>query len=141
MKVPISDHFCLDFDAPTGHNESTIGRIWREHGIKPHRVRMFKLSNDPLFVEKLTDIIGLYVSPPEHAVVLSCDEKSQIQALDRTQPGLPMKKGRCGTMTHDYNGQWKSIVRTQRRGPPISQAEHTMGLVGSIPHRLHPEFA
>ena len=88
--------------AATGHSESTIGRIWREHGIKPHRVQTFKLSNDPKFVEKLTDIIGLYVSPPEHAVVLSCDEKSQIQALDRTQPSLPMKPGRCGTMTHDY---------------------------------------
>lgn len=88
--------------AATGLSESTIGRIWREHGLKPHRVETFKLSNDPMFVEKLTDIVGLYVSPPEHAVVLSCDEKSQVQALDRTQPGLPMKRGRCGTMTHDY---------------------------------------
>jgi transposase len=88
--------------AATGLSESTIGRIWREHGLKPHRVGTFKLSNDPKFVEKLEDIIGLYVSPPEHAVVLSCDEKSQIQALDRTQPGLPLKRGRCGTMTHDY---------------------------------------
>jgi transposase len=86
----------------TGLSESTIGRIWREHGLKPHRVETFKLSNDPQFVEKLQDIIGLYVSPPEHAIVLSCDEKSQIQALDRTQPGLPIKHGRCGTMTHDY---------------------------------------
>jgi len=88
--------------AATGLSESTIGRIWREHGLKPHRVATFKLSNDPKFVEKLEDIIGLYLSPPEHAVVLSCDEKSQIQALDRTQPGLPLKRGRCGTMTHDY---------------------------------------
>jgi len=88
--------------AATGLSESTIGRIWREHGLKPHRVDTFKLSNDPRFVEKLTDIVGLYLNPPEHAIVLSCDEKSQIQALDRTQPGLPMKKGRCGTMTHDY---------------------------------------
>jgi len=86
----------------TGLSESTVGRIWREHGLKPHRVETFKLSNDPKFVEKLEDIIGLYVSPPEHAIVLSCDEKSQIQALDRTQPGLPMKRGRCNTMTHDY---------------------------------------
>jgi transposase len=86
----------------TGLSESTIGRIWREHGLKPHRVSTFKLSNDPEFVEKLNDIVGLYLSPPEHAIVLSCDEKSQIQALDRSQPGLPMKKGRCGTMTHDY---------------------------------------
>ncbi len=88
--------------AATGLSESTIGRIWREHGLKPHQVRTFKLSNDPKFVEKLKDIIGLYVSPPEHAIVLSCDEKSQIQALDRTQPTLPMRPGRNGTMTHDY---------------------------------------
>lgn len=86
----------------TGLSDSTIGRIWRAHGLKPHLVETFKLSNDPQFVEKLTDIVGLYLSPPEHAVVLSCDEKSQIQALDRTQPGLPLKPGRCGTMTHDY---------------------------------------
>jgi len=86
----------------TGLSDSTIGRIWRAHGLKPHLVETFKLSNDPRFVEKLTDIVGLYLSPPEHAIVLSCDEKSQIQALDRTQPGLPMKPGRCGTMTHDY---------------------------------------
>jgi len=88
--------------AATGLSPSTIGRIWREHGLKPHRVETFKLSNDPQFVEKLKDVVGLYVSPPEHAIVLSCDEKSQIQALDRTQPGLPLKPGRCGTMTHDY---------------------------------------
>ena len=77
-------------------------RIWRAHGLQPHRVRQFKLSNDPKFVDKLRDVVGLYVDPPAHAVVLSVDEKSQIQALDRTQPGLPMKKGRAGTMTHDY---------------------------------------
>lgn len=88
--------------AATGLSPSTIGRIWREHGLKPHRIETFKLSNDPHFVEKLKDIVGLYLSPPEHAIVLSCDEKSQIQALDRTQPGLPLKPGRCGTMTHDY---------------------------------------
>ena len=88
--------------AATGLSPSTIGRIWREHGLKPHLVGTFKLSNDPQFVEKLKDIVGLYLSPPEHALVLSCDEKSQIQALDRTQPGLPLKRGRCGTMTHDY---------------------------------------
>jgi len=81
---------------------STVGRIWRVHGLKPHLVKTFKLSNDKRFAEKLEDVVGLYVSPPENAIVLCCDEKSQIQALDRTQPGLPMKKGRCGTMTHDY---------------------------------------
>ncbi len=86
----------------TGLSDSTIGRIWRAHGLKPHRVETFKLSNDPRFVEKLRDIVGLYLSPPEHAVVLCCDEKSQIQALERSQPSLPLRPGRCGTMTHDY---------------------------------------
>jgi len=81
---------------------STIQNIWKAHGLAPHRWRSFKLSTDPAFAEKLHDIVGLYVDPPAHAVVLSVDEKSQIQALDRTQPGLPMKKGRMGTMTHDY---------------------------------------
>jgi len=81
---------------------SSVQRIWRSHGLQPHRVRQFKLSRDPEFVPKLRDIVGLYVDPPAHAIVLSVDEKSQIQALDRTQPGLPLKPGRCGTMTHDY---------------------------------------
>jgi transposase len=88
--------------AQAGVSASTVGRIWRAHGLKPHRVKAFKLSNDPRFTEKLEDIVGLYLNPPEHAVVLSLDEKSQIQALDRTQPGLPLKKGRGQTMTHDY---------------------------------------
>jgi transposase len=86
----------------TGVSVSSVQRIWRAHGLQPHRIRQFKLSNDPDFVDKLRDIVGLYVDPPAHAVVLSVDEKSQIQALDRTQPGLPLKKGRAGTMTHDY---------------------------------------
>ena len=86
----------------TGHHHATIARIWRAHGLKPHRVKRFKLSKDPQFVAKLRDVVGLYLHPPERAVVFSFDEKSQIQALDRTQPGLPMKKGRAGTMTHDY---------------------------------------
>jgi len=81
---------------------SSVHRIWRAHGLQPHRVRQFKLSKDPEFVPKLRDIVGLYVDPPAHAIILSVDEKSQIQALDRTQPGLPMKRGRAGTMTHDY---------------------------------------
>src|ERR1700687_4319387 len=85
-----------------GLSVSSIQRIWRAHGLQPHRVRQFKLSRDPRFVDKLRDVVGLYVDPPAHAIVLSVDEKSQIQALDRTQPGLPMKKGRAGTMTHDY---------------------------------------
>ena len=86
----------------TGISVSSVQRIWRAHGLQPHRVRQFKLSNDPKFVDKLRDVVGLYVDPPAHAIVLSVDEKSQIQALDRTQPGLPMKKGRAGTLTHDY---------------------------------------
>src|SRR6187455_1836281 len=85
-----------------GISVSSVQRIWKAHGLAPHRMRRFKLSRDPEFVPKLRDVVGLYVDPPAHAVVLSVDEKSQIQALDRTQPGLPMKKGRAGTMTHDY---------------------------------------
>jgi transposase len=80
----------------------SVQRIWAAHDLQPHRVRTFKRSRDPQFADKLVDIVGLYVDPPAHAVVLSIDEKSQIQALDRTQPGLPLKPGRCGTMTHDY---------------------------------------
>lgn len=85
-----------------GTSHSMVQRVWKAAGLKPHRVKTFKLSNDPHFVEKLLDVVGLYLNPPEHALVLCADEKSQIQALDRTQPGLPLKKGRCGTMTHDY---------------------------------------
>ena len=86
----------------TGLGATTIGEIWRAHGLKPHLARTFKVSNDPHFVEKLEDIVGLYLNAPEHALVLSCDEKSQVQALDRTQQGLPLKKGRAATYTHDY---------------------------------------
>jgi len=85
-----------------GVSPDTVNRVWRENGLKPHLVRTFKLSNDPRFVEKLTDVVGLYMNPPERALVLCVDEKSQIQALDRTQPGLPLKKGRAATMTHDH---------------------------------------
>ena len=85
-----------------GASAATISRIWRSHGLKPHLSRTFKVSNDIRFEEKLTDIVGLYMNPPERAVVLCCDEKSQVQALDRTQPGLPLKRGRAQTMTHDY---------------------------------------
>ena len=86
----------------TDLSPSTVGRIWRQHGLKPHLSRTFKVSNDPHFAEKLEDIVGLYLNAPEHALVFCCDEKSQVQALDRTQPGLPMKKGRASTFTHDY---------------------------------------
>ena len=83
-------------------SNATVSRIWDAHGLQPYRVKTFKLSKDKRFVEKLTDVVGLYLNPPEKALILCVDEKSQVQALDRTQPGLPMKKGRCGTMTHDY---------------------------------------
>lgn len=85
-----------------GVSRSTVNRVWQAHGLKPHLVKTFKVSNDPQFAEKLRDVVGLYLNPPEHALVLRCDEKSQIQALDRTQKGLPLHPGRCGTMTHDY---------------------------------------
>jgi transposase len=85
-----------------GISKASVSRIWRASGLKPHRVESFKVSNDPNFADKLEAIVGLYLNPPEHALVLCVDEKSQIQALDRTQPGLPMKKGRGATMTHDY---------------------------------------
>ena len=88
--------------AKVGVSDTTVLRVWHRHGLKPHLVRTFKVSRDPRFAEKLEDIVGLYLNPPEHALVLSCDEKSQVQALDRTQPGLPLKKGRAATMTHDY---------------------------------------
>jgi transposase len=93
---------CRTMAKAHGVSPATVQRIWDAHGLKPHRVRTFKLSNDPRFSEKLTDVVGLYLNPPEKAIVLCVDEKSQIQALDRTQPSLPMKKGRAGTMTHDY---------------------------------------
>jgi transposase len=88
--------------ARLGVSDTTVLRVWQRHGLKPHLVETFKVSRDPHFVEKLEDIVGLYLSPPEHALVLCCDEKSQVQALDRTQPGLPLKQGRAATMTHDY---------------------------------------
>jgi transposase len=85
-----------------GVSNATVARIWKAHGLQPHRIKTFKLSKDKRFVEKLTDVVGIYLDPPDKALVLCVDEKSQVQALDRTQPGLPLKKGRCGTMTHDY---------------------------------------
>jgi transposase len=93
---------CRTMAKAQGVSPDTVQRIWSGHGLKPHLVKTFKLSNDPRFEEKLTDVVGLYLNPPEKAIVLCVDEKSQIQALDRTQPGLPIKRGRAGTMTHDY---------------------------------------
>lgn len=91
-------------------NHMTVARVWQECGFKPHLIRQFKISNDPNFEEKLVDVVGLYLNPPENAVVFSVDEKSSIQALDRTQPGLPMKPGRAGTMTHDYKRHGTSTL-------------------------------
>jgi transposase len=93
---------CRTMAKATGVSAATVQRVWHARGLKPHLVENFKLSNDKRFDEKLVDVVGLYLDPPEKAVVLCIDEKSQIQALDRTQPSLPMKKGRAGTMTHDY---------------------------------------
>lgn len=93
---------CRTMAEAVGVSPDTVNRVWRENRLKPHLVRKFKLSSDPRFVEKLTDVVGLYMHPPERALVLCVDEKSQIQALDRTQPGLPLKRGRAQTMTHDY---------------------------------------
>ena len=102
-KPPQATHWSTrSLAAVVGLSPASVQRIWKAHGLKPHLFRTFKLSRDPRFVEKLQDVVGLYLDPPEHALVLSVDEKSQIQALDRTQPGLPMKRGRAGTMTHDY---------------------------------------
>ena len=93
---------CRQMAQAQGVSKSTVSNIWRSHNLKPHRIKSFKLSRDARFLEKLTDVVGLYLNPPDQALVLCVDEKTQIQALDRTQPGLPMKKGRLGTMTHDY---------------------------------------
>src|SRR2546429_9874503 len=93
---------CRTLAKAQGVSKATVNRIWQSHQIKPHRTKGFKLSRDPNFLQKLTDVVGLYLNPPQKALVFSVDEKSQIQALDRTQPGLPIKRGRCGTMTHDY---------------------------------------
>ena len=102
-KPKASTHWsCRTMAEAEGISKSSVNNIWRSHNLKPHRTGTFKLSRDPHFLEKLTDVVGLYLNPPEKAIVLCVDEKSQIQALNRTQPGLPMKKGRCGTMTHDY---------------------------------------
>src|SRR6266702_3960512 len=93
---------CRTMAKAQGVSKSTVNRLWQLHNLKPHLSRTFKLSRDPKFIEKLTDVVGLYLNPPDKSLVLCIDEKSQIQALDRTQPGLALKKGRCGTFTHDY---------------------------------------
>jgi len=102
-KPPNATHWSTrTMAAAQGLSEATIRRVWKQHNLKPHLTKTFKLSRDKRFIEKLRDIVGLYLNPPDKSLVLCVDEKSQIQALDRTQPGLPLKKGRCGTLTHDY---------------------------------------
>lgn len=117
-----------------GTNPTLVQRVWRAHGLKPHLVRPFKLSRDPRFQEKVEDVVGLYLNPPEHALVLSVDEKSQIQALDRTQPGLPMKKGRCGTMTHDDKRHGTTTLFAA-----LNQLDGTV-IGDCMPRHRHQEF-
>jgi transposase len=125
---------CRSMAKAHGLSKDQVNRIWRAHGLKPHRVKGFKLSRDPLFLQKLTDVVGLYLNPPEKALVLCVDEKSQIQALDRTQPGLPLKKGRCGTMTHDYK---RNGTTTLFAALEIAQGK----VVGQCyAHHRHQEF-
>ena len=120
---------CRTMAEQQGVSKSTISNIWRSHNLKPHRSETFKLSRDVRFLEKLTDVVGLYLNPPQQAIVLCVDEKSQIQALDRTQPGLPMKKGRCGTMTHDYKRNGTTTL--------FAALEVLQGrVVGHLPDRL-----
>src|SRR5271156_1126502 len=125
---------CSSMAKACGLSTASVQRVWQANGLKPHLLRTFKLSNDPDFIKKLEDVIGLYMNPPEHALVLCIDEKSQIQALDRTQPGLPMKKGRAGTMTHDYkrNGTTTLFAALDvLKGEVIGQC---------LPRHRHQEF-
>ena len=125
---------CRTMSEQVGVSKSTVNAIWKEHGLKPHKVKGFKVSNDPAFEEKLRDVIGLYLDPPEKAIVFSVDEKSQIQALDRSQPGLPLKPGKAGTMTHDY----------KRNGTTTLFAAlnvHEGSVIGEcLPRHRHDEF-
>jgi hypothetical protein len=117
---------CRTMALNQGVSKSTVNNIWRAHNLQPHRTETFKLSRDPKFLEKMTDVVGLYLNPPQQAIILCVDEKSQIQALDRTQPGLPIKKGRCGTMTHDY----------KRNGTTTLPASRVFEIPASAQHRV-----
>jgi transposase len=137
---------CRTMAKAQGVSKATVNRIWQSHQIKPHRTKGFKLSRDPNFLQKLTDVVGLYLNPPEKALVLCVDEKSQIQALDRTQPGLPLKQGRCGTMTHDYkrNGTTTLFAALEvAQGKVIGQcyARHRHQEFLRFLQRLDAEFA
>ncbi len=118
----------------------TVQRIWEAHRLQPHRIRTFKRSNDPAFAEKVEDLVGLYMHPPAHAVVLSIDEKSQIQALDRTQPGLPIKPGRCGTMTHDYkrHGTTTLFAALRSQGRPATNTSSRLIVYIGLPTSRAP---
>jgi hypothetical protein len=141
--------------AEMGISPSGVGRIWAEAGLKPHLVRRFKISNDPQFEEKVTDVVGLYLNPPDRALVLCMDEKRQIQALDRTQPGLPLKKGRAATMTHDHkrhgtttpfaaldvkfgrrSSSGRERQRTCSRLMPLTQSSRSRRMAGTPPNSL-----
>jgi len=132
---PDATHWSTRTLAPVVHvSFKTVHRVWQAHGLKPHLSRTFKVSTDPQFLEKLTDVVGLYLNPPDKAMVLCADEKSQIQALDRTQPGLPLKPGRCGTMTHDYKRNGTTTL--------FAAIEVLTGkLIGTCqPHHRHQEW-
>ena len=132
-------HWTADMMAKAaGVSASAVRRICKAHGLQPHRWRRFKLSNDPKFVDKLRDVVGLYVDPPAYAIVLSIDEKSQIKALDRTQPGLPMKKGRLGTMTHDYKRHGTTTFRRRCSQRPAGCPPTRQSWRGSRPRRPAP---
>ena len=136
---------CRTMAKAQGVSKATVNRIWQSHHLQPHRTKTFKLSRDPRFLEKLTDVVGLYLNPPEKALVLCVDEKSQIQALDRTQPGLPLKKGRCGTMTHDYkrNGTTTLFAALEiAQGKVVGQcyARHRHQEFIKFLNRLNEEF-
>jgi transposase len=137
---------CRTMAKAQGVSKATVNRIWQSHHLKPHRTQAFKLSRDPHFLEKLTDVVGLYLNPPQKALVLCVDEKSQIQALDRAQPGLPLKKGRCGTMTHDYkrNGTTTLFAALEvAQGKVVGQcyARHRHQEFLKFLQRLDAEFA
>jgi len=134
-KPPNATHWSVRTMAKAqGVSPATVQRIWHQHQLKPHLTKTFKLSNDPDFVDKFTDIVGLYLNPPDRALVLCVDEKSQIQALDRTQPGLPIKKGRCGTFTHDYHRHGTTTLFAA-----LSMLDgHVIG--DCLPRHRHQEF-
>jgi transposase len=125
---------CRTMAKKHGVSKNTIQRIWDANGLQPHRIETFRLSRDKRFVEKLVDVIGLYLNPPDKAIVLCVDEKSQIQALNRTQPGLPMKRGRAGTMTHDYQRNGTTTLFAA-----LNVLEGTV-IGGCLPHHRHQEF-